>query len=96
MDLPILPFHHPSIDRERNTFRLGNIDRFQVIPIATLRFDRGGMIVRNRGFVDRPPDGRNIDMNDFLRVGIENRSEVQGECVLAVIDVGSIIHESLL
>lgn len=94
--LPVLPAQCPALHREGYTFWLCDIDGLEVCTEATLCFDCGGMIVVRCGFVEGSSNRGNIDVDDLLCVGVEDGAEIEGVCVLAVVDVGAVVHESLL
>lgn len=54
------------------------------------------MIIVWRCLVNGSSNVRDIDVDDLLFFGIENRTEVKGERVLRIVHVRSIIHECLL
>ena len=90
--LPILPFNDASVDLERHTFWLSDIDRLQILAVSSISFYGCRMIVVGWRLIDRSSDMGNVDVGDFLGVGVEDGREVEGERVLAVIDVRSVVH----
>lgn len=96
MQLPILPANNSSIYRKRDTLWLCDIYGLDVCSEAALLLDRCGMIVVGRRLVDRSSNGRNIDMDYFLSIGIVYGREIERVAVLAVIDMWTVVHESLL
>ena len=94
--LPILPFDCPAVDLEGNALGLCNVDRLDVFAISTLGFNSCRGVIVRRCLVHRSSHRGNIDMSDFLRVCIEDGSEVERECVLAVVGVRPIVHQGLL
>lgn len=48
MELPILPLNLMSCDIERDTRRLGDINRLQVLPIPANLVDSGRVVIDNR------------------------------------------------
>lgn len=96
MHLPVLPLDDSTVNLEGHTLRLRYVDWLYVLPIAALSFDCSRVVIARRSFVHGPPNWRDIDVDDFLCIGIENRSEVEGKGVLAIIHVRSIVHQRLL
>lgn len=96
MDLPIDPLHNVSIDLERNTFGLCNVDGLEVGPETTFCLDSSGVVVVWGCLVDGPPYFWNIDVNNLMSICVEDWAEVEGIRVLAIVDVGSVVHEGLL
>ena len=96
MNLPILPLDYPSLHLEGHTFRLSNIDRLEIFTVPAFSFNRCRMIVVDRRLVNGSADGGNVDVDDLLGVGVEDRRKVEWEGILAVVDMRPIIHQSLL
>jgi hypothetical protein len=96
MNGPILPLDGTSINIERNTLRLRDLDWLDVGPEADLLFDMFTMEVARRRLVKLSSHFRDVDVDDLLCVCIENRAEVQRIRVLAVIGMRAVIHQSLL
>lgn len=96
MEVPFLPVDGPAIDFERNTFWLSDVDGFDVVPVTTLLLDSLCMIVAWWSFANHPPYRRDVYVDNLLRFRVVDRAEVQWEGILAVIRVGSIVHQPLL
>jgi hypothetical protein len=96
MNLPLLPAQSASINREGDTLGLGDVDRLEIGTETTLSLNCCSVVVVGSGPVDRSSDGRDINVDDLLGVGVEDGAEVEGEAVLAVVDVRAVVHESLL
>lgn len=75
---------------------LGDVDGFEIGPVAAIGFDCCGMVVVGWGFIDWSSHGRNVDVDDFFGVAVEDWGEVEREGILAVVDVGSVVHQGLL
>ena len=96
MDAPVLPFDRPSLDAERDALRLGDVDRLKVCPVPAFFLNRGLVVVVWLRFAERSSHGWDINVDDLFRLCIVDRAEVQWECVLRIINVGPVIHQSLL
>jgi hypothetical protein len=79
MYFPILPINNPSFHLERDSLRLCDVDWLDVFPVASICLDAGYMVVVRLGFADGSANLWDVDMNDLLLVGIENRAEIEGE-----------------
>ena len=96
MDLPILPHNDSSIDLKVDAFRLGDVDGLDVLSVASFHFDCFRVVIVWRRLIDRSANRRDIDVNDFLSITIEDWSEIQGERILAVVYIWPVIHQRLL
>lgn len=79
MDLPVLPVNDSPLDLERNSFGLCDVDGFDVFSVAAVCLDSCWVVVVGFRLVERPADFWDIDMNDFLLVGVEDGAEVEGK-----------------
>jgi hypothetical protein len=79
MNIPILPRDNPSLDLERNPVWLCNIDRLDILSVPSFRLNACGVIVIRFRFAHWSTDFWDIDMDDFLRVGVEDRAKVEGK-----------------
>ena len=79
MNVPLLPVNDPSIDFERDTIRLCDIYWLDILPIAPFRLNTGWVVVIRFRLTNWSADFRDIDVNDFLLVGIEDRAEIEGK-----------------
>ena len=50
------------------------------------------MIIVRWCFVDRASDLRDINVDYFLSIGVENWAEVERVTVLAIIDMWAVVH----
>lgn len=96
VNLPVDPLHDVSIDLERNAFRLCDIDGLEICAETAFCFDSSGVVVVWGGLVDGSPYWWNINVNDLMSICVEDWAEVEWIRVLAVVDVGAVVHESLL
>lgn len=96
VNVPILPTNDSSVHLERHSFWLCDVDRLNIRPVASFRLNAGWMVVVRLCLVDWPADFWDINVDYFLLVEVEDRAEVQGEGVLAVVYVRSVVHECLL
>ena len=96
MQFPILPTDNSSIYRKRDTLRLCDIYGFQVCTEAALFLNCCGVVVVGRCLVDWSSNGRDVNMYNFLGIGIVYGREIERVAVLAVIDVWTVVHQSLL
>lgn len=96
MEVPLLPVNGTTIQLEGYAFRLGNVDRLEVIPKANLSLDRLMIEVGGRRLVERTTLLGNVDVDDLLRFDVENGAEIEWVSVLQVIDAGSVVHQGLL
>lgn len=96
VDVPLLPVDSTSVDTERNTLWLSDVNGLNIRPVTTIFLNRRGVVVVGRRLADGPPDRRDIDVNDLLRFRIEDRAEVQRKRVLRIVNVGTVVHKSLL
>jgi hypothetical protein len=72
------------------------MDRLEVISEANLPLNGFMIKVSRRRCVERSAFLRNVDVDDFLCLDVENRTEVERVGVLEIINAGSVVHESLL
>ena len=79
MNGPVLPFNCSTLHGEADAFWLGDVDRLEVSPESTTLFYGFDVVVVWRCPAERSSDLGNIDMNDFLLVGVVDGTEVQGE-----------------
>lgn len=93
---PILPLEGTSIKIERHTLRLCDFDWFDVGPEANLLLNMFTVEVARWCLVELSSHFRNVYVDDFLCVCVEDRAEVQRVCVLAVIGMRAVVHQSLL
>ena len=96
MYFPVLPLNDPAVNLEGDTFGLCDVDGLYVLAVSTFGFNGCRVVVARRCLVDCPSYRRNIDVNDFLGICIKDRCEIEGECVLAVVRVRSVVHQCLL
>lgn len=96
MNFELLPLNDSALNLKRDAFWLSDVDRLDVGSISTLSLNGCSMVIVWLCFAERSANFWNIDMDDFLLVGIEDRAKVEWERVLAVIHVWSIVHQSLL
>lgn len=96
VDVPFLPVDDPTVNFERYSLGLSDMNGFNIIPVAALFLYCLCVIVAWGSFVNHPPDRRNIDMDNLLLFGVIDGTEVQWERILAIIRVGSIVHQRLL
>jgi hypothetical protein len=54
------------------------------------------VVVVRRRLVEWSPHWRNVDVNNFLSIGVENRAKVERVTVLTVIHMWAVVHEGLL
>jgi len=94
--LPVLPLDYPALHFERYALRLGDVDRFDILPVAPLCFYCCWMVTVGRCLIDGSSNGRDIDVDYFLRVAVEDWGEVEWIRVLTVVGVRSVVHEGLL
>ena len=92
MNFPIFPLDNSAINFKIDAFRLCDVNRFDILPISTFCFNRCWVIIIWWCLVDRSSYRRNIDMDDLLRVTIEDWGEIQGVGILAVIDMWTVVH----
>jgi thermostable 8-oxoguanine DNA glycosylase len=52
--------------------------------------------VGGRSCVERSAFLRNVDVDDFLCLDVEDRTEIERVGVLKIINAGSVVHQSLL
>lgn len=93
MEVPLLPVNGVPIELERYTLRLSDIDRLEVIPEPDLLLNGFGIEVSGRCSVQRSAFLRDVDVDDFLGLDVEDRAEIERVGVLEIIDAGA---ESLL
>ena len=96
MDLPLLPIDDPALELEVDSFRLGNVDRLDVLPVSTVCFNGGWVIIIWWRFVQRAPNRRNVNVDHLLGVTVENWCKIQGVRVLTVVNTWPVVHQGLL
>jgi hypothetical protein len=96
VNIPVLPVKGASIDLERYTCRLCDVNRRNILPVSSLLFYACRVVVVGRSLVDRSSNFGDVDMDDFLFFRIENWAEVEREGILRIIHVRAVVHESLL
>lgn len=96
MDLPFLPADCAAVDGKRYATGLRDVDGLDICAEATLCFDRFCVEIGGCSTIQRTPYLGNVNVNDLFRVGVEDGAKVEWEGVLAVVDVGAVVHESLL
>ena len=96
VNTPVLPVDNTAINFERDAFRLGDVDGLQVCSKSSFCLNGGCMIVVRRCLVEWSSYFWNIDVYDLVGICVENWAEVQGEGVLAIINVRPVVHQSLL
>jgi hypothetical protein len=96
VEVPFLPIDSAAIQLEGHAFRLGDMDRLEVISEANLLLNEFMIEVGGRCCVERSALLRNVNMNDLLCLNVEDGAEVERVGVLQIIDAGSVIHDSLL
>ena len=92
VDFPILPFDEAVLDGEGDTFRLGDIDRFEVFAVSTFGFDGCWVVIVGSGLIDGPAYWRDVDVYDFLLVAVIDGGKVERVGVLTVVDVWTVVH----
>jgi len=96
VEVPVLPINDSSVDFERDSIGLSNVDGLDIRPVSAFCLDTRCVIVVWLCFANGSADFRDIDVDDFLLLGVEDRAEIEGERVLAVVYVRPIIHQGLL
>lgn len=96
VELPILPLDLSAGELEGDALGVGDIDRFEVLAVSAAGLNGSRVVVDGGGLAERPPDLGNIDGNDLLLVGVEDGAEVERVLVLAVVELGAVVHEGLL
>lgn len=79
MNVPVLPADGPALDLKRHAFRLCDIDRLDIRPVAGLGLDTGWVVVIGLCLVHRSAHIWDIDMDDLLLIEVEDRAEVKRE-----------------
>jgi hypothetical protein len=93
---PVLPAYDAAFQREGYALGLCDVNGLEVLAETAFGFDGSGMVVVGWCLVQGSSDRRNVDMDDFLGIRVEDGTEVEGIGVLAVVDMRAVIHESLL
>jgi hypothetical protein len=96
MEIPVLPADMSTIDLERDTVRLGDIQGGQIFSEPSLSLNGCSVVVARRGRVDRTSDSRDVDVDDLSCVAVVYGAEVQGVGVLIVVLMRAIVHDGLL
>lgn len=96
VNIPFLPVNHSSVHIERNTLWLSDIDWLDIRAISARLFHRLNMIVVWSGLAEWSTNFGDINVDDALGLGIVDGTEIKGVTVLRVIDVRSVVHQSLL
>lgn len=96
MEVPILPINGTSIQFERHALRLSDINWFELVSETDVLLNRFSIEVSCGRFVEWSTFLWDIDVDDLLGFDVINRAKIQREGVLQVINVWSVIHESLL
>jgi hypothetical protein len=96
VEVPALPVDCTAIHLEGHAFGLGDVNRLEVISKANLSLDRLVIIIGGRRLVERSTLLRNVDVDDLLGRHAVDGAKVERVSVLQVVDVGSVVHESLL
>ena len=96
VDGPVLPLEGAAVDAEGDSFGLGDVQRLDVCAESGLFLDRFGVVVVRLGLVEWSADFRHVDVHNGLGVGVEYRAEVQRVCVLRIVLVRAVVHQSLL
>jgi hypothetical protein len=96
VEVPFLPIDSAAIQLEGHAFRLGDMDRLEVISEANLLLNEFMIEVGGRCCVERSALLRDVNVNDLLCLNVEDGAEVERVGVLQIIDAGSVIHDSLL
>ena len=76
MDVPVLPIDTASTHIERDTFRLCDVNWFQVRPVSAFFLNRLYVVVVGRSLVKWASHRRDIDVDDLLGLCIVDRAEV--------------------
>lgn len=87
MEVPVLPINGPTVDFERDTLWLRDVQWFDIRTITPLFFDSVRVIVIRRRLAYWSTNFRDINMYYFLLIRIEYRAEVKWERILAVINM---------
>lgn len=96
VEVPILPINGATVQFERHAFRLSDVDWFEVVSETNVFLDGFGVEVSGRRFVERPAFLWDVNVDNLAGLNVIDWAEVQRVSVLQVIDVGPVIHESLL
>lgn len=67
---PFLPIDRSAIHPKTNTFRLGDVDRLEVVSEAYFRLDGLSVVVRGRSSIERSPSFRDINVDYLLSFNV--------------------------
>lgn len=96
VELPVLPLDLPAVELEGDALGLGDVDGLQVIAEAAPGLDGSRVVVESGSLAEWPADLGNVDGDNLLLVGIVDGAEVKRILVLAVVELGTVVHERLL
>ena len=96
MEVPFLPVNSTAIQLEGYAFRLGDVNRLEVISKADFSLNRLMIEVGGRRLVKRSTLIGDVDVDDFLCLNVEDGAEIEWVSVLQVVNAGPVIHQSLL
>lgn len=98
MELPVLPLNLAAGARhlEGDALGLGDVDGLQVSSVTTLLLDGEVVVLQGRVQPQRSANLGDIDGDNLLLSGVPDGAEVQRVLVLAVVDIGAVVHQSLL
>lgn len=96
MDIPVLPCNFPALDLERDTLRLSDVNRLDIVSEAAFLLHCGRVVIARGSLANRPSHWGHVDVDDLLGLCVVDGAEVQWEGVLGVVDVRAVVHKSLL
>lgn len=96
MDIPVLPVNGSALDLEGDALRLCDIYWLDIRSVSSLCLNACWVVIVGLGLVDGSADVGDVDVDDLLLVRVENGAEIEGEGVLAVVHMRSVIHKCLL
>lgn len=96
VEIPPLPVDGTAVQLEGYTFRLGDVNRLEVISQANFSLDRLVVVVGRRCLVERATLFRNVNVDDLFGLHAVDGAEVEWVGVLQVVDARSVVHQGLL
>ncbi|KAI6767610.1 hypothetical protein HG530_005619 [Fusarium avenaceum] len=94
--LEVLPRQDAAVHSERDTFWLGDVDRLDILPVATILIDVARGVVNSLLLAQWSTHTRDVNVDDGLLGCVVDGAEVKRVLILEAIRVWTVVHESLL
>jgi hypothetical protein len=96
VELEVLPRQDTTVHGEGDTLRLRNVDRLDILPVATIFIDVTRGVVNSLLLAQWPTHARDVNVDDGLLGRVVDGAEVKRVLVLEAIRVWTVVHEGLL